>query len=196
MKIKSARPKHISDIARLLTAAFIDDPVLREYVARSRDPETALEGFFTNELKGFYIPRGVVDIAVDDGVILGAGLWSSPDSPMRRRDSIRMLPGMIRSLGRSFPRAVSLSSSAEAATPGFPHWYLYTLVVSPEAQGQGIGGALLDHGIERAGRMPIYLESTTEGSQKLYKRKGFMVLGPVPSSLETPEIGMWRPSQR
>lgn len=193
MTIEAARPKNIPAIAELLTSAFIDDPVLTEYVMRSRDPELAMTRYFTAELEKFYIPRGVVDIVREEGTLLGAALWASPERPIRKRDAMRKVPALVKALGRSFPRAVYLGSFDEAATPAFPHWYLYTIVVSPDAQGKGIGGMLLDHGIARAGTSPIYLESTTPASQRLYERKGFIALGVIPSPLGVDEIGMWRP---
>lgn len=194
-KIQKARRRDIPALAKLLTEGFADDPLLAEYVARSRDPELALERFFTTELEKFYIPRGVVDIVKDEGVLKGVALWVNPDAPMRRRDELRMLPGLVRALGRSLPRAMRIDMHDAAAVPGFSHWYLYTIVVSPRAQGQGIGGMLLDHGIERVGDYPIYLESTTPGSRKLYERKGFVPLGVIPSPSQSPEVGMWRPGR-
>lgn len=164
MDIQKARRRDIPALAKLLTQGFADDPLLAEYVARSRDPELALERFFTTELEKFYIPRGVVDVVKEEGLLKGAALWVSPDAPIRRRDELRMLPGLVRALGRSLPRAMRIDMHDAAAVPGFPHWYLYTIVVPPQAQGQGIGGALLDYGIARAGDDAIYLESTDRKS--------------------------------
>lgn len=195
MEIQKARRRDIPGLAELLTQGFLDDPVLTEYVARSRDPERALERFFTTELEKFYIPRGVVDIVKDEGKLKGAALWVSPDAPIRRRDSLKMMPGLVRALGRGLPRALRLDYHDSSAVPGFPHWYLYTVVVSASARGQGVGGALLDHGIARAGDSAIYLESTTPGSQRLYERKGFVPLGVIPSPSPAPEVGMWKPGR-
>jgi len=43
------------------------------------------------------------------------------------------------------------------------------LTVVPAAQGRRVGSRLL----ERAGDMPVALESTTPGSRRLYERCGF-----------------------
>jgi GNAT superfamily N-acetyltransferase len=55
---------------------------------------------------------------------------------------------------------------------------LNTLAVSPLYQRQGIGGALMDWGLQRAKkeRVPVYLEATESG-QGLYVQKGFEVVG-------------------
>lgn len=47
------------------------------------------------------------------------------------------------------------------------------LTVVPAAQGRRVGSRLLAHGLERAGDMPVALESTTPGSRRLYERCGF-----------------------
>ncbi len=193
MELRSARRGDIEDIADLLTQCFLTDPVLAEYVRRSRDPELAMRRFFTVELTKFYLPKGIVDVAREGGKLLGAALWSHPDRPMGKADELRMLPGLIRALGRNFPRVRTFDSYDAAAQPNFRHWYFYTLVVSPKAQGKGIGGALLDRGIERAAGEPIYLESTTADSRRLYERKGFIPLGEIASPNPNKQTGMWHP---
>ncbi|WP_194373262.1 GNAT family N-acetyltransferase, partial [Streptomyces alkaliphilus] len=42
-------------------------------------------------------------------------------------------------------------------------------------RGQGVGGALLAHGLERADRegLPSYLVSSNEHNRRLYRRHGF-----------------------
>ena len=59
-----------------------------------------------------------------------------------------------------------------------PHWYLMMLGVSPECQGQGIGGKLIQPILEEADRskVPCYLETTTPGGVRFYKRNGFEVV--------------------
>ncbi|MEM9817288.1 MAG: GNAT family N-acetyltransferase [Cyanobacteria bacterium P01_D01_bin.6] len=59
-----------------------------------------------------------------------------------------------------------------------PHWYLGMLGVSPECQGQGIGGKLLQPVLEKVDRtkMPCYLETTTTAAVRFYQRHGFEVI--------------------
>ena len=63
--------------------------------------------------------------------------------------------------------------------PTEPHWYLPWMGVVPEAQGMGIGGALLHEGLARADadRLPVYLEATTRRSAAFYARHGFETTG-------------------
>lgn len=59
-----------------------------------------------------------------------------------------------------------------------PHWYLGMLGVSPQYQGQGIGGRLLQPVLEKADRTqtPCYLETTTPSAVRFYQRHGFEVV--------------------
>jgi GNAT superfamily N-acetyltransferase len=59
-----------------------------------------------------------------------------------------------------------------------PHWYLALLGVAPHRQGQGIGGALLTPGLQRADRegLPCYLETFVAGNVPFYAHRGFHVV--------------------
>ena len=59
-----------------------------------------------------------------------------------------------------------------------PHWYLMMLGVSPDFQGEGIGGKLIQPVLDLADRdnIPCYLETTTPGGVRFYKRRGFEVI--------------------
>lgn len=70
---------------------------------------------------------------------------------------------------------------------GRPYWLLEYLVVQPEAQGLGVGKALLAWGFERADKdkLPIYLEATPAG-RLLYERTNFKVVGNIVMELDRP----------
>ena len=77
------------------------------------------------------------------------------------------------------------------------HWYLPFVGVRPEAQGLGVGSALLSHGLARADRdrLPAYLEATSRRSLGLYRRYGFEVTGVVESPGYPEIFAMWRPAR-
>lgn len=58
-----------------------------------------------------------------------------------------------------------------------PHWYLWVLGVEPTQHGQGIGGALLRAGLERADAdsLPCYLETMNPANVPLYQKFGFAI---------------------
>ncbi len=59
-----------------------------------------------------------------------------------------------------------------------PHWYLSLLGVSPNSQGCGIGGLLIEPILRQASRdkLPCYLETSTELAVRFYQKHGFKVI--------------------
>lgn len=195
MEISRATQADIPAIAELMTASFADDPVMHQFFSHAGKRHQAMLRVFTLELERFYLPLGVVDVVRTERGVVGTALWAKPNVSMKKIDEAILTVHLARALGRHVFQYLHLDRFDSQAAPKFPHWYLYTVAVDPSAQGQGIGGKLLDHGLARAGDTPIYLESTTEGSQKLYERKGFQPLGIIPSPIKAPEVGMWRPGR-
>jgi len=85
----------------------------------------------------------------------------------------------VRALGIRLPRARRLQNLFEANHPEEPHYYIRYLGVATPFQGQGLGSALLRPTLDRcdSGRVPAYLEASTERSAALYQRLGFIHLG-------------------
>jgi ribosomal protein S18 acetylase RimI-like enzyme len=69
--------------------------------------------------------------------------------------------------------------------------YLFFIGVATQYQGQGCGRVLLDEVIRIAeqDRLPIYLETETEGNVQLYQHFGFQVLDKV--DLPIVHLPMW-----
>ena len=59
-----------------------------------------------------------------------------------------------------------------------PHYYVRDVGVVPEAQGQGLGSALLEPTLVACDRegLPAYLEASSERNAALYERLGFCLL--------------------
>ena len=82
----------------------------------------------------------------------------------------------------------------DEAHPRFPHWYLPWLGVDPARQGQGLGGDLLAHGLQRVDEdhLPAYLETPNPRTIPLYERHGFEVTGQTQSPTCPPVTLMLR----
>lgn len=71
-----------------------------------------------------------------------------------------------------------------------------TYLVSPEAQGQGIGGALVRHSLvqaQDAGYMAMqfnYVVSTNAPAVELYKKLGFAIVGTLPKAFRHKQLGL------
>lgn len=64
----------------------------------------------------------------------------------------------------------------QAHDPPIAHWHLGPLAVAPARQGQGIGTALLRHGLAQATATPCHLETDLPRNVALYQRLGFSVV--------------------
>jgi ribosomal protein S18 acetylase RimI-like enzyme len=76
-------------------------------------------------------------------------------------------------------KATALGRKLTALHPTVPHAHLVFLGVSPEAQGRGVGSAILKHTLAPldAAGIPAYLEATSERNIALYERHGFAISG-------------------
>jgi hypothetical protein len=74
-------------------------------------------------------------------------------------------------------RWAAVFRALDALHPREPHWYLATLGVDPDAQGEGIGSALASSFLKWADRdaSPAYLETDRPENVPFYERRGFRV---------------------
>lgn len=65
-----------------------------------------------------------------------------------------------------------------AHLPGEPCWFLDLVAVAPAAQGQGLGRALVTHGLDRARAdgCPAFLETGTPRNVPFYQSLGFQIV--------------------
>ncbi len=180
--------------AEALALAFADDPAWAHLLS---DPSTRAErllAFFTAEIENL-TPQYRQVWVTEDGS--GAAVWAPPGRwrvPLAR--TLRQALPMAGVFGSRLPLAVWTLLRIERHHPSVPrHWYLHYLGVEPRRQGRGLGAALLAPVLELCDRdgTPAHLESSTERSQALYERKGFVLTG----TFEMPGGGpplreMWR----
>jgi ribosomal protein S18 acetylase RimI-like enzyme len=176
-QVRRATPAEAPALARALTRAFADDPVTA-WLFPDEARRVERLGRFFGEL---FLPRmalGRDEIYTDDHG-LGVASWTPPgQGETGTIDMLRMLPRLARLTGRRLPRTLRTLSYMESQFPEAPHWHLPFLGVVPEAQGRGIGSALMRPILDRSDRegMPAYLEASTPRSRELYLRHGFVVL--------------------
>jgi ribosomal protein S18 acetylase RimI-like enzyme len=102
---------------------------------------------------------------------------------------------MLKPLGAAIPRVVVWFSTWCRLDPKEPHAHLGPLGVSPEAQGQGIGTALMNRYVEHLKHEGTagYLETDRPENVEFYKKFGFVVQREQ-EVIGTPTWYMWRPA--
>ncbi|MFD3352859.1 GNAT family N-acetyltransferase [Streptomyces fradiae] len=105
-------------------------------------------------------------------------------------------------LGELSGDRAAASEAADAAMapyrPKGPGWFLQTVATAPEAQGKGLGSAVLVPGIQAAERTgcPAFLETSSEANVRFYERLGFEVTADVPLPDDGPRTWCMRRDPR
>jgi GNAT superfamily N-acetyltransferase len=191
---RRATPDDADRLARLLTSAFLTDPVM-DWIARPGPKRAAGVGAFFTMLLSRTIPAGEVWMS-DDGA--ACALWLPPGAPTGPRglvQQLRLLPLFVKLCGFDrLSRGSAMSEAMRAAHPRENHFYLFFIGVDPALQGQGLGAALLDATLKRidAAGQPAYLENSNPRNARLYERAGFAARPSVSPADAPPLIPMWR----
>ncbi|MBT3157857.1 GNAT family N-acetyltransferase [Streptomyces sp. CHA1] len=174
-----ARPLTDADIPASVDAlarAFADYPFTRHVIAAEGHAER-VRRFQEICLTRIGMVYGRVWVA-DEG--RAVAVWATPDE-----DPSPAFAEVGPVLGELIGDRQAAYESAEQAVapyrPQEPAWFLNTVAVAPEAQGKGLGGAVLVPGIEEAERAgyPAFLETSSERNVRFYERLGFRVTAAV-----------------
>jgi ribosomal protein S18 acetylase RimI-like enzyme len=191
--VRRALAADVPALSAVLARAFLDDPVAG-WAFRAGDLRlAALERFQGTRLRQL-LDAGEV-WTTDD--LTCAALWAAPghwrSTPLEEAQIAGsfMHPRLIARL----PLAALGWQLMERRHPSTPqHWYLAVLGTDPDAQGRGLGSAVLSAMLEQCDRdgVPCYLESSKERNIDFYARHGFRVTGEI-KLLRGPDVWpMWR----
>lgn len=188
-----ASPTDVRRLSAALAAAFKKDPIFTWLLPNQR--LARLVRFFTLELRHVVLPVGRVWAAregVGASLELPHGAWRMP-----LRAQVAHGPAFLRAFGARLPRAMALLMLIERRHIREPHYYIPYIGVAPDAQGQGLGTALLRPTLDRCDRegLPAYLEATSERNAALYERLGFKHRGELRFASSPPLWPMLRPSR-
>ena len=199
--MRALRASEIGRASHLLARAFVADPFLGYLLPGARRRQLAFLPFFRSAIR-HQVELGTVWVCEQDGRMVGVSAWFPPDSaPPGTRTRLRTAANtaLIRGL---FPRAsgrlLNTFAGFDAHHPTVPHWYLAFIGVDPDAQGCGIGRALLGPAIEEADRdgLPCYLETPYPETHLFYNRNGFELTAELhPVDGAPPVWTMTRPTQ-
>ena len=189
-------PAQIPRFARVLAEAFAADPVVAQLAPRLHG--RSLIAMFEHELAGLGAGNRSVDGAWDGDDLIGVALWEPPEPrPPSWAERVQQLAARAR-LGIRRVRVLRRKvAELQEHRPAAPHWYLSDLATTPAARGRGVGSALLNSRLARIDQahLPAYLESTSQGSRKLYARFGFEPVGAIAGFPGTDAMAMIRPAR-
>ena len=192
-RVRKAAPADLAPLAKVMAAAFYDDPVASWVFQDDSRRMGQLERGFALLMRRLYLPAGecyTTEHVTGGALWLPPGRWQAPVPAQ-----LRVLPGLARICGREFPRFLRYSRLLEAKHPREEHYYLPYMGVEPSCQGRGIGSALLCPVLERCDGegVPAYLEASSPRNRDLYSRHGFEVLEEVELAAGGPVHWlMWR----
>ncbi len=185
--VRLATQDDVPALSAALSRAFYDDPVSSWALPGERRRLAQGERFYRERLRTLLRE----EMVFCDEARAGAALWAPHD---RWRAPLAEIV-RIRILTRRSLLFLAGAHRMEQQHPSGPHYYLNILGVSPEAQGRGLGSALLAPMLERCDREGVgaYLESSKERNLAFYGRHGFRVTGEMRFPLGGPRLWlMWR----
>jgi ribosomal protein S18 acetylase RimI-like enzyme len=198
--VRPASRADVPQLAALLSHAFADEPQFTWVQPDDELRARAQLATFNGALRYVYPVERGTEVLIEDGVILGGAVWAPPGTwkvPLWRQ--LRVIPGLIRALGirqvrQHADRGTALDRALRSAHPSDPHWYLAMLGTDPQAQGKGVGSALVRSGLARCDGdgEPAYLECLAR-LVPYYERFGFEVVGKIEMPQKAPDqLSMWR----
>ncbi len=193
---REASPTDVRQLVMALAAAFEEDPIFSWLLPKENQRFARLLRFFELELRHVALPVGRVWTAahsVGASLELPPGAWRMPLGAQ-----VAHGPAFVRAFGTHLPRATVLLTLIERRHIREPHYYIPYIGVAPDAQGRGLGTALLRPTLDRCDRegVPAYLEATSERNAALYERLGFKRRGELRLGSSPPLWPMLRPSAR
>jgi GNAT superfamily N-acetyltransferase len=175
-RIRTMRPDESETVVETLALAFAHDPVLGWMLPGQHTRAARSRRAFAIFGRRYYWRRNDATYVTDNAE--GVACWIPPDAvELGALAELRLTLALAPATRGELPRVLRALKAMEENHPHEPHWYLPAVGVRPEAQGRGLGDALLQPVLERADAdgVPAYLEATTPRNRALYERNGFVV---------------------
>jgi ribosomal protein S18 acetylase RimI-like enzyme len=165
-------------LVETLVAAFVDDPVMRWGIPDAHRRPEILRAFFEITVD-VYQPYG--ELYITDPTPAAGAVWIPPGCQPTGEQAEQLVAWYVEATEENSERFLAAIELLDECHPQEPHHYLFFLGTRPEWQSRGLGSALLREVLERCDRegRPAYLEASSEGNQRLYRRHGFEVTGEI-----------------
>lgn len=174
--IRTASPSDRDTVIETITLGFASDPVAR-WIWPEADVYLRVMPTFARAFGGRALDQYTADV---ESGYKAASLWLSPGTESDGRAIDRIFEDSVRDeiaadLSAMFAQMDAYHPAEQAC------WYLPMIATDPAFIGQGVGSALLKHGLQRcddAGEI-AYLESSNPRNLSLYLRHGFEQIGEI-----------------
>lgn len=187
----------VADAAAALASAFQDDPLQTHAFPDEAERRRLSPAHFRAVLE-YGLQFGTVNAVPGAGAIVALPPGQTDVTPDRlAQTALAKLPELIGADAASrFLSVLRVAEPMHHRHAAGPHWYVMALGVSPDAQGEGLGRALLESIFDEADptRLPVYLETTRAANIAFYGHMGFAVVEQVRDPASGLEIwGFLRP---
>lgn len=183
--VRRLRSDELEAVADMLARAFVGRPFTRllgdDETSRLEASRCTFSGMMRYGLR-----YGECEVAESEsGQVVGASIWWAPDHVEPTHEQL-IESGLLEAQAVVGPTswarieaydAVSSKLHHEGVTG--PHWYLCVVGAATEAQGRGVGSALLTSMYDRLDRagLPAYLDTNVAENVVFYQRRGFVLTG-------------------
>ena len=175
MAVRPVGPAAVPPLAGVLARAFARDPMVTWPLVTGDDLPARIRAMFEAVDTPFAAEGWMLEAADGLGVMT---LLPPGSSSLEEELAEAAAPAMAALAPDGGARYDGFWAWIWSMLPDEPHWLLDQLAVEPDAQGRGIGGALVRHAINRAEAdgLPLFLETATTGNLALYRRFGFQLM--------------------
>jgi ribosomal protein S18 acetylase RimI-like enzyme len=183
-------PLHL-EAARMLSRAFIDDPLINAVIGDVSDrvERAARMARLFGVILADQCHSGQPVLGVmHEGRVAATAIIEQVNRPLSAAANmvhgLAQLPELLRACGgRGLLRAISTLDTLVRNRPVQTHIYLNVLGVEPELQGRHFGVALLDYLRDQAALRPdltgVYLETAKEANVAYYSHLGYQTIGEI-----------------
>jgi GNAT superfamily N-acetyltransferase len=175
----------VTALLETMVSGFADDPLYTWlYPAADERPARLREGFESILAAG--LQRGHVYTNAGRSAV---AVWTAPGVELMDESEAAPFLGLVRrQIGDRVEDVIAGMSATVANRPREPHFTLHNVVVRRDAQGRGVGAALLEPILARCDedRLPACLDSSNSRNVPFYERLGFEVTGETRGTGDAP----------